>query len=395
MVRYLVRRAALSLLTLYLFATAVFFVGQLIMPGDFIASLGPLPAGVREEIRRELDLDRPIGGQYLSWLGGAVRGDLGLAFGRDPLNRAPVSAILSAAVPNSLIAFTVAVGAAFVVGGWLGRLSGWQKGRLFRSLTTATSVGLYTTFPPWLAFIGTYALTALAGARVRDEILRVDPRLAHLGDVPFALVGTRLLWFMLLTIVAAMLAIPVFNHFRRTLDWPRVPLLFTAGWVAVAPVAVWLAVGAGPQALDVATAQLVPLFLLFLLFIGEVVVITQAAMAAGRREDYILTAKAKGLSDREVRDHHAARPALLPVLSRLVVSLPYFLAGMVIVERALGYPGLGSVLFNALDVEDTFVIMGALLVIGVITVVARLVLDVLHVLLDPRIRFGAALEPHL
>jgi ABC-type dipeptide/oligopeptide/nickel transport system permease component len=81
---YLARRAALGLLTLYLFATLVFFLVQVVMPGDFIASLGPgIPAEERQEIVQELGLDRPLWRQYLGWVGGAAHGDLGLAFGRD------------------------------------------------------------------------------------------------------------------------------------------------------------------------------------------------------------------------------------------------------------------------------------------------------------------------
>jgi len=396
MVRYLGRRAALSLLTLYLFATTVFFVGQMIMPGDFIASLGPLPGDVREEIRRDLELDRPIWEQYLSWLGGAVRGDLGPAFGgptgragvaRDPI---PVTTMLRSAVPLSLIAFTVAVGAAFAVGSWLGRVTAWRKGAWLRSITTTASVGLYTSFPPWLAFLAAYTLVAMVGVRVYDRIRSVD--FSQQLEVPFSLVGHRLTWFMWLTVVMSLVTLPVIHRAGRLFNRQRLPLLISAAWVVIVPVAIWLTIGVAGQAFDLATAQLIPLLLFFILFVGEVVILTQAAMVAGRREDYVLTARAKGLSDREVRDRHAARPALLPVLSRLVVSLPYFLAGMVIVEQALGYPGLGSVLFRALDVEDTFVIMGALLVIGLITMVARLMLDVLHAILDPRVRFGTAQE---
>lgn len=386
---YLLRRAALSILTLFLFATLVFFLVQVVMPGDFIDSLGPgIPAEQRQEIVQDLGLDRPLWGQYIAWLGGAVRGDLRLAFGRDPAGRVPVSDVLRFAAPNSLLAFVLAVGAAFLVGTRLGRASAWRRNRLLRSVTTATSVGFYTSFPPWLAFAATYLVVILVGPIAYDELRTVDRGIAARSDIPSILQGDGLMWFMVLAAVIALLSIPLVGRAWQALTRRHLPLPVALAWVVAIQIAAWALSGAGALAGEVAAAQLIPFSLLFLLFFGEVVILTQAAMAAARREDHVLTARAKGLPDHEVRDRHAARPALLPVLSRFVVSLPYFLTGMVITERAIGYPGLGSVLFEALDTEDVYVVMGALLVIGLITVVARLALDVILAVLDPRIRFA-------
>jgi peptide/nickel transport system permease protein len=384
--RYLVRRAALSLLTLFLFATIVFFLAQVVMPGDFVSSLGPLPAEEREMIARQLGLDQPLWSQYLHWLSGAVRGDLGPSLGRSAVDRVPVSSVLWSAVPTSLLAFTMAVGAAFLVGTWLGRVTSWRRGRWLRGFTTATSVGFYTSFPPWLGFVAIFVVVTLIGRVAFDDLRTVDHDLAD--TAPSLLGGARLVWFMLLAAVVSFLTLPLFGRLWRVMTHRRPPLLATLGWVGLVQAAAWLLAGVGQLAREVATTQLIPLVLLFLLFFGEVVILAQAAMTAAHREDYVLTARAKGLSDRDVRDLHAARPALLPVLSRFVVTLPYFLTGMVIVEKAIGFPGLGSVLFDALDVEDLYMVMGALLVIGLFTLVARLALDVLLAVLDPRIRFG-------
>jgi peptide/nickel transport system permease protein len=130
-------------------------------------------------------------------------------------------------------------------------------------------------------------------------------------------------------------------------------------------------------------------------------------------EDYVMVARAKGLPERQVRDRHAARAALLPVLSRFTVAIPYFLTGLVILEVVFGQSqqsgalpitptlmrfsapaGLGTVLFDALSSQDTPLLLGALLVVGVLTLSIRIVLDVIHAALDPRIRFGAANDQH-
>jgi peptide/nickel transport system permease protein len=117
--------------------------------------------------------------------------------------------------------------------------------------------------------------------------------------------------------------------------------------------------------------------------------VTDAAMEDTINEDHVFTARAKGLPDRQVRDRHAARTAVLPVLSRLVVSLPYFLTGLAILEFAFGFAGgLGNLLFFSIRNQDTPTIVGIITVVGGIMVFARLALDISYAVLDPRIRYG-------
>jgi peptide/nickel transport system permease protein len=73
-----------------------------------------------------------------------------------------------------------------------------------------------------------------------------------------------------------------------------------------------------------------------------------------------------------------------------VISLPYLITGVVIVESSVGWPGMGTNMWNALYWQNMPVVMGTLLIVGVISLVARLVLDVLTAYLDPRIRYGEA-----
>jgi peptide/nickel transport system permease protein len=117
--------------------------------------------------------------------------------------------------------------------------------------------------------------------------------------------------------------------------------------------------------------------------------IMRTSMTDTLKEDYITTARAKGLPNRLVRDRHAARNALLPVFSRLIVSLPYMLTGLVIIEVAVRWPGLSGSLFGALYQQDMPMVMTGLLVVGLLAAVARLSLDVLYAFLDPRIRYDA------
>jgi peptide/nickel transport system permease protein len=141
--------------------------------------------------------------------------------------------------------------------------------------------------------------------------------------------------------------------------------------------------------MDVVTVVAVPVITYVLLSFGETMLIMRTSMMDTLKEEYITTAEAKGLPNAVVRDKHAARNALLPVLSRLVVSFPYLLTGLVIIEDTLGWPGMSGMLFNALYNQDVPVVMGGLILVGLLSAGARLILDVLYAYLDPRIRFQA------
>jgi peptide/nickel transport system permease protein len=106
------------------------------------------------------------------------------------------------------------------------------------------------------------------------------------------------------------------------------------------------------------------------------------------REDYILTAKDKGLPDESIRDKHAARNALLPVWTSLVFSISRSIGGGIITETIFSWPGIGLTLLGATTAEDIPLAMGALQIIGVLTLISHLVADVGYAFLDPRIRYS-------
>jgi peptide/nickel transport system permease protein len=113
----------------------------------------------------------------------------------------------------------------------------------------------------------------------------------------------------------------------------------------------------------------------------------RTSMLETLREDYILSARAKGLPNRVIRDKHAARNALLPVWTSLVFAIGNSVSGGIITETIFSWPGLGLTLLNASISEDIPLAMGALTIIGVLTLVSHLVADVGYAFLDPRIRY--------
>ena len=106
------------------------------------------------------------------------------------------------------------------------------------------------------------------------------------------------------------------------------------------------------------------------------------------RQEYIQTARAKGLSEPVVIGKHALRNALLPVVTILGLSLPGLIGGSVIVESIFAIPGMGQLMVQSVFMRDYPVIMGNLVIVATLTLVANLVADISYGLVDPRIRVG-------
>jgi peptide/nickel transport system permease protein len=107
------------------------------------------------------------------------------------------------------------------------------------------------------------------------------------------------------------------------------------------------------------------------------------------RQDYIQSARAKGLSERVVIGKHALRNALLPIVTVLGLSLPGLIGGSVIVESIFAIPGMGQLMVQAVFERDYPVIMGNLVIVATLTLVANLIADLTYSLVDPRIRVAA------
>jgi len=107
------------------------------------------------------------------------------------------------------------------------------------------------------------------------------------------------------------------------------------------------------------------------------------------RQDYIQSARAKGLPERVVIGKHALRNALLPIVTVLGLSLPGLIGGSVIVESIFAIPGMGQLMVQAVFERDYPVIMGNLVIVATLTLVANLIADLTYSLVDPRIRVAA------
>jgi len=115
--------------------------------------------------------------------------------------------------------------------------------------------------------------------------------------------------------------------------------------------------------------------------------LTRASMLEVFREDYIITARAKGLPERTVIYKHALRNALLAVVTVIGVNVQYMFAGAVLTETVFSWPGIGRLFYNAIFARDYPLLMGMFIIISLAVIVSNLIVDLLYGYLDPRIRF--------
>ncbi|HEX9568673.1 MAG TPA: ABC transporter permease [Rhodospirillales bacterium] len=148
-------------------------------------------------------------------------------------------------------------------------------------------------------------------------------------------------------------------------------------------------IGAGltglAHVLDVTWHLILPAMTLGLFYVAIYTRLMRASMLEVYGLDFIVTARAKGLSEGSVAWTHAARNALLPVVTLAGVQIGHLLGGSILVETVFGWPGLGRLVFDALLQRDLNLLLGILFVSSVVVVFANLIVDLVYGLLDPRI----------
>ena len=128
-----------------------------------------------------------------------------------------------------------------------------------------------------------------------------------------------------------------------------------------------------------------PSLTLALTLYGEYTLIVRSAMLETLGEDYVLTARAKGLSQRAIVIKHALRNAMLPTITLIALSLGYIVAGAILIESVYSWPGIGNAVYQAVIERDYPMLQGAFLVLTVSVVFFNFLADLLYFSLDPRI----------
>jgi peptide/nickel transport system permease protein len=189
-------------------------------------------------------------------------------------------------------------------------------------------------------------------------------------------------WFGLMMIL-------LFSHMFKQWDLPYMPTGGVASVRAAPADSVLGTLGATPGSLvDRVVHLLMPTAVLSLLYLAGWSRYARSSMLEVLRQDYVRTARAKGLLERFVIMKHALRNALIPIVTILVFEIPAIFGGATITETIFNYPGMGSLYFQALGANDWPVVMANLLITAILVVLATLIRDILYTVVDPRIRFS-------
>jgi len=265
-----------------------------------------------------------------------------------------------------------------------GKVLAWKRGGFIEYSSAIGGVTLYTVFLPWFALMMIWLFAVQLHWLPTGKFL--DP-VKWLGvDFSANEIFLRLISSVFVAVVIALVGVLLSNRVDRRY---RLPLrLVSVVLPLLGVLQYWAASGQAVWAMDIASHTVLPVLTLTLVAYGGEMLLTRTSMLETLREDYILTARAKGLPDRAIRDRHAARTALLPVWTGLVFSIGGSVSGGIITESIFSWPGLGSTLLDSAANADIPVALGCLTVVGVITLFSHLVADIGYAFIDPRIRYA-------
>lgn len=140
------------------------------------------------------------------------------------------------------------------------------------------------------------------------------------------------------------------------------------------------------RARDVSRHMLLPTLTFTIVYIGEYLIIMRSSLLETLSQDYVLTAKAKGLTTFQILKDHAFRNAMLPLVTIVALNLGFTVAGAVQIETVFSWPGLGLTVFEAVERRDYPVLQGAFFLLAVCVILANFLADLLYTVLDPRVK---------
>jgi peptide/nickel transport system permease protein len=333
--QYILRRFLLAVLVLFIVSVATFVLAHAV-PGDPVnAVIGERQSDkpeIRARIEKRYGLDKPLPVQYAYYLRNLLQGDLGETI----TTRKPVASELGKFVPATIELTIGSMIFALGVGIPLGIIAAIRQDRLADNV--ARFIALLGTSVPvfWLglilSYIFFYRLRLLPGSGQLDVGMAKPPHVTGLISVDAVLAGQwNVLW-----------------SFTRHLILPAVVL--------------------GSYAMGIIARML------------------RSSLVAAMSDDYVRTARAKGVSERKVVTGHAMRNALIPTVTVIGLTFASLLAGAVLTETIFSWPGVGQFAVRMALKLDYPGLLGVTLVVAVAYVTVNLIVDILYGFLDPRIR---------
>jgi peptide/nickel transport system permease protein len=331
---YIFKRILLFIPTLIAITIVTFGISRL-APGDpaeLKAGVGgenaqanrQVTGEIIKKIREQWNLDKPVPEQYFLW----VKGLFTLDFGRSFKDNQPVMAKIAERIPITIAMSVVSVILAYLIAIPIGIYSATRPGTAVDRISSTTLFMLYSLPSFWIATLGIIFLSVGGG------FLEIFPA-SNLYSVEFSEDWT--FWEKAQDVI-----------WHLTLPM----LIYTYGSFA---------------------------------YISRQM---RGSMLEVIRQDYIRTARAKGLSERVIVLKHALRNSLIPIITLLAGLLPALVGGSIVVESIFTIPGLGQLGFQALLERDYPIVMGELTISAVLTMLGVLVADVLYSVVDPRIAFS-------
>jgi peptide/nickel transport system permease protein len=331
---YILKRLVLVVPVLFGLTILTFTLSH-VVPGDpALLAAGPQATNAMvQQIRQEFYLDKPFPVQYAYYLHGLVTGD----WGRSILSRRPVTTDLKIFWPATLELVVAAMFIAIVIGIPLGLLAAVKHDQWPDQLSRAISL-IGVSLPAfWLALLLQWFVAHKLGFFPIGS--RIDTRIGP----PQHVTG-------LFTVDS--LVTGNFTAFKSAL----LHLVLPALTLAMSPLA-------------------------------TITRMTRSSMLEVLSQDYIRTARAKGLAQRAVLVRHALRNAFLPTLTMIGLSFGWLMGGSVLVETIFDWPGIGLYAVNSALTLDFMPIMGIAFVYGAVFCIINLFVDILYAFVDPRIRF--------
>ncbi|MFP3882509.1 MAG: ABC transporter permease [Actinomycetota bacterium] len=383
MFRFLGRRLFQMAFLFILFLSIVWLLLQL-MPGDISDTLigdPSIPLSTRLELQERLGLNLPLWQQYLTYISNFFKGELGVSFSRYPQ---PVWNVLWEAIPRTLVLVLTATLVAYWMGFKSGKLIAWGRGGKMEQGFIVGGIFLQTVFYPWFAIVMLWIFGFFFGWFPIGRF--IDVRLWQGSGFDATAIFQELIFTTSIAVLAYFLARYLIRRAIPNLVKQQRVQRVVAVVVMAGLVAYWYFNPARTYAADIVWHTVLPVTTLSLILFGAVMLITRTSMLETLGEDYIMTARAKGLHPRAIRDRHAARNALLPVITSFILALSTVVGGAIITEEIFSWPGMGLLLLDGIIVNDIPLVAGALALTGVLTLFAHLVVDILYSVLDPRIR---------
>ena len=329
MANYFLRRLLLALLTLLLITFVIYGLIRL-MPGDPILMKleaaspdRPIRIAEVEKMREAFGLTKPWYTAYWQWLGNLLRGDLG-----DSVTRpARVADVIGQRIGPTLIL---------------------ELTSLFITYLLSIPIGLYAT-----------ARSGRLDERVTSTVLYM------LYSLPVFVAALFLQVFFAVKLRGTAFELPLFGMKGDDFDQ-----LSTIG-----------------QVLDISRHAFLPVVCYTYGSLAYYSRFIHANMQEVIRQDYIRTARAKGVGPYRVLVHHAFRNTLIPLVTMIGLTLPYLLSGSIILEYIFSWPGMGKLFFESIRERDYPTMMGLMLMFSVLTLLGQMLADFLYAVVDPRVTY--------